>query len=494
MKRAVVIGSGLGGLTSARLLQQQGMHVTVLERHYRPGGFLHRFFRPTRSFDTGFHYCGSVASGAPFGQVLRHIGVFDKLSFSSLDPDGYDRLIFPDMTYSVPVGWDRHAQRLKDLFPHDAAGIDAVCEAMQRACDAYGFYRLKADSDLSTLLEVESVSVAEVLSRHLTDPKLRAIFSGNAVLYGVPPWDAPFGLHALTTDHFMSGAHSIAGGGDALALALVRRIRRDGGEVHLRTKATRIEVDGRLATAVHTDTDKRFEADVVVSNLHPRLTHGLLPEGSLRPAARTRVNRALLSVAHFGLYLTVDGRVPELGRANAYVHSTWDTEDSYRYLAQDQIPVYFASAPSEHSDPPGPGVVLMILPVAWEPFAPYAGSDPENRPAGYRAHKEALMETALSQLYSQFPELSSRVLEVEASTPVSTLDFTGSPQGAMYGHHHNIAQMGRNRPAWRTRVKNVLMVGQGVSTPGLLGAAASAYYAVGHLFGLPKLIEEMRDA
>ena len=64
----------------------------------------------------------------------------------------------------------------------------------------------------------------------------------------------------------------------------------------------------------------------------------------------------------------------------------------------------------------------------------------------------------------------------------------------MYGHLHSVGQMGRARPAWRTKVRNLCMVGQGVGTPGLLGVALSAYYAVGHHFGMDALLEELQNA
>ena len=57
---AIVIGSGMGGLTCASLLAQlRGLRVLVLERHWRLGGFTHWFRRPNVGrFDVGLHYVG----------------------------------------------------------------------------------------------------------------------------------------------------------------------------------------------------------------------------------------------------------------------------------------------------------------------------------------------------------------------------------------------------------------------------------------------------
>ena len=91
MSRAVVIGSGMGGLVSALLLLKNGWEVDVVEQHYRAGGFLHRFFREGAGYDTGFHYVGSAQRDQLFGRVLSHLGVYDRLRFVPLDPDDPER-------------------------------------------------------------------------------------------------------------------------------------------------------------------------------------------------------------------------------------------------------------------------------------------------------------------------------------------------------------------------------------------------------------------
>jgi len=58
---AIVIGSGIGGLTAASLLARHaGKRVLILERHYTAGGFTHVFHRPGYEWDVGVHYIGQV--------------------------------------------------------------------------------------------------------------------------------------------------------------------------------------------------------------------------------------------------------------------------------------------------------------------------------------------------------------------------------------------------------------------------------------------------
>jgi all-trans-retinol 13,14-reductase len=60
---AIVIGSGIGGLTTAVLMAKSGKKVLVLEQHDQAGGCCHTFIDKGYEFDVGIHYIGEVGPG-----------------------------------------------------------------------------------------------------------------------------------------------------------------------------------------------------------------------------------------------------------------------------------------------------------------------------------------------------------------------------------------------------------------------------------------------
>ena len=118
----IVIGSGIGGLTTAGLLARAaGKRVLVLERHTEPGGLTHTFRRDGASWDVGVHYIGQVGPGS------RARTYFDYLSGGELEwnrmPDAYDRFVYPDLDLSVSSDPDRYERELVAAFPQEAIAI-----------------------------------------------------------------------------------------------------------------------------------------------------------------------------------------------------------------------------------------------------------------------------------------------------------------------------------------------------------------------------------
>jgi phytoene dehydrogenase-like protein len=124
---AIVIGAGIGGLTTAAVLAKRGLSVLVLEMHYELGGCATVFSRKGKGqgyqFDVGLHYIGDCGMGGLIPRILEGAGV-EPLDFREQDPNGFDTLYFPDFQFKIPRGIELFRERLKSTFPAEVKGID----------------------------------------------------------------------------------------------------------------------------------------------------------------------------------------------------------------------------------------------------------------------------------------------------------------------------------------------------------------------------------
>ena len=131
----IVIGSGMGGMTTATALSRMGHKVLLLERASAIGGLTHSFSRNDFSWDVGLHYCGMFGPDQPADKILDWLsgGVVEFQSVGTV----YDTLHFPD-GFEIAVGRPEEAFKaeLKDKFLDSAAEIDAWFEALHSGYEA----------------------------------------------------------------------------------------------------------------------------------------------------------------------------------------------------------------------------------------------------------------------------------------------------------------------------------------------------------------------
>ena len=75
LNKVVIIGAGIGGLTTAALLARAGLNVTLLEAHVYPGGCAGTFYHKGYRFDAGATLAGGFYPGGPMDLVARSVGI-----------------------------------------------------------------------------------------------------------------------------------------------------------------------------------------------------------------------------------------------------------------------------------------------------------------------------------------------------------------------------------------------------------------------------------
>ena len=119
---AIIIGSGIGGLSTGALLALNGQRVLVLEKHFKIGGWTHTFRRDNYEWDVGIHYIGEVHK--PWSAVRRLFDLVSdgQLKWSPMD-SSYYRIFFSFLTYTLTAPRFHFLPYMLSYFPTDAQAI-----------------------------------------------------------------------------------------------------------------------------------------------------------------------------------------------------------------------------------------------------------------------------------------------------------------------------------------------------------------------------------
>ncbi|HEX8066929.1 MAG TPA: NAD(P)/FAD-dependent oxidoreductase [Thermoleophilaceae bacterium] len=526
---AIVIGSGPGGLTTAAYLAANGMRTLVLEQYDVAGGCTHAFRRKRQwEFDVGLHYVGDC--GNPEGiipTVLRGVGVDDRVDWLEMDPDGFDTLVFPDLVFRVPRGWERYRERLVETFPADAAGIRKCTRILERlGHEAVGPNGLMFEPPMTLRGALQMPFVARSSMRwgiHATLGDLfdacrlgveaRAVLAGQSGLYGSPPSRAPALLHAILVDHYVrGGAYYPRGGGQVPAALLVDVIRTHGGTVRTRARVDEILIRrGRVAGVRLTDGET-IGAPVVVSAADIKRTflELIAPEHVGRRRLR-RVDGYRMAPALFQVFLGLDVDLRDrMPNTNWYWSPSYDPELGYAATRGRELPdepntyTVSASVKDPHSPeiaPPGCSsmAIMGLAPpdyAYWQVDKGPAAGERYSRNRDYQAVKEGIADRLIETTARRIPplaDLRDRILWRESATPITQERYTLSTDGASYGIELAVDQWALRRPSPKTRIPGLFLAGSSTfSCHGLPGTMVGGAAAAGAVLGR-NLLKEVRD-
>ncbi len=509
----VVVGAGLGGLVTAALLARAGKRVLVLDGHYVAGGNATIFRRKRFEFDVGIHYLGDCGPNGTIPRILRDCGVED-VRFRPMDTD-LEVITFPDFDFSIPRDKATFRERLVERFPTERRGIDRYfrfldqVDRMQAATKQSKWRQLLAVARCPLVVRYMSKTFGEFLDSCTDDEQLRAILTAQNGTYAIAPGRVSAMLHAgLQNHYFVDGGWYPEGGGQVMADRLADAIERNGGDIRLISKVSRIHVEDGRVTAV-TFANKHLgettvRASVVVSNADLKRTVFELVGAEHFPESFTkRIGDFEMALPLFVVFLGLDIPASDLpyGNSNRWVFDDYDFDAEYARVTDGAMPqkpfVYMATASLKDPEnarlaPAGQtNLQLMTLappqPEAWNVTAEDAHSGKYEASEGYQYAKAQLTERIIQQAEKAIPGLSEHIVFKEASTPLTHTRYTGSTGGTSYGIAATPGQFLDKRPSARTPVEGLFLAGASTrSGHGIVGAMQSGEVAAARVLRFAK--------
>lgn len=493
---AIVIGSGIGGMTAAGLLAGVAhKRVLVLEKHTEPGGQTHVFRRDGASWDVGVHYVGDVEPGS---QARAY---FDYLSGGALGwnrmPESFDRYIYPGLQFSTPADPALYAQRLIDAFPDEAPAIRQYFRDIRKTMrwTVLGFVRAMVPHFVAPLLRLlqkltdglPTQTTKAYLDAHFRSPQLRALLVSLWGDYGLPPSRSAFAIHALITHHYFQGALFPDGGSGHIARSFERGIEARGGSIRVAQEVVDIVVENGCAVGVRVidrrgpqPVERSYRAPLIISNVGARPTfEKLLPTsgavGAATAALRAEIDQMGIGLSTVTLYLrlSADARTLGVQGENFWINTGLDHDDVKGHSAgvlAGQPHGVFVSFPSIKAGDAHFHTVEITSLVDPQAYQTWRSQPRGNRGADYSALKERIGDGLLALAETAIAGLTALVSYRELSTPLTMEHYTSHPSGAFYGLPATPARYRANLLGPRTPIKGLFLSGQDVGSLGIVGA------------------------
>jgi phytoene dehydrogenase-like protein/NAD(P)H-flavin reductase len=520
---AIVIGSGIGGLSAAGFLAKVAkMKVLVLEKHWERGGQTHVFRRDGACWEVGLHYVGGIEKGSIVGALI------DFLSGGALEwnpmTDEFERFLYPGLELAVPSDAGRYLARLIERFPQEEGAIRTYFKDLRAVAQWHvlGMQQQFLPPPLAFLIKQwrrlgaakATQTTAKYLDRHFRSPELKALLATQWGDYGLPPRESAFALHALVVDSYLNGAWFPRGGAGRIARAFEQGIEASGGAIKVSHEVTAILIEGGRAVGVKA-LDRRgaeavevdFRAPIVISDVGARATYRRLLPTDGEIGRRTAKARAYVDALDGGysavsLYLRLAEPASTLGvkGENYWINTTFEHDDldadMAATLAGEPRHAYlsFPSAKSGDDRFPTAEVIAFVRPDA---FAAWQGGSTGRRGTEYAKLKDRIAEGLLKLADRAVPGLKALTRYSELSTPLTMEDFTSHPAGGFYGLPGTPARYRMGPLSARSPIAGLYLSGSDVASLGIPGATMGGFIAASKVlgaFGFARIMAAARRA
>ncbi|MEL0537268.1 NAD(P)/FAD-dependent oxidoreductase [Staphylococcus debuckii] len=436
-QKVAIIGGGLGGISAAIRLAQEGYQVDLYEQNKHIGGKVNRLETQDFGFDLGpsiltmpkifkrlFEY--SHKKLEDYVQIRKM-----NLQIRNFYPDGtqidlYENL--QDMLLQNP-----------ELTPHDIAQLQDFFDYAQRIHHyAEISYFDKGIDTLSSMIRYHGPFAAlkhfdyfhtmqEAIDKRVDNPYLREMLGYFIKYVGSSAYDAPAVLSLLPQMQHAEGLWYVDGGIHKLAQALEQLACEEGVQLHFEQEITRLVPEHKHLKYAELKDGSFIQADYFVSNMEviPLYRHLLdFKDKDLDKLERKFEPAASGYVMHLG----VDKSYPALRHHNFFFSK--DSKRNYHevfheyVLPQDPTIYVVNTNKTDATQAPDGYENIKVL-----PHIPYIQQQPFSE-ADYRQFQE----TVLNKLERMgLTDLREHIVYEDIWTPHDIERHYKSNKGAIYG-------------------------------------------------------------
>ena len=467
-KKVIVIGSGLGGLSAAISLAQEGYEVTIHEKNPQIGGKLNVLKAQGYTFDLGpsiltlphiferlFERSGRKMSDyIPIRTLRPHWrNFFEDGKVVDLDPDPKIMAEEAQKVGEDPANVERFLKYSADLY--DLVNEGYFEQGLDNAAEFREFYGLSKFLKFDLFRSMHGGVARFLKTRHMRD-----IFDYFIKYVGSSAYHSPAFMNCMPTIQYRYDLWYVDGGLYGIALGLQRLMDELGIKIHLNSEVSEVRKNGDRVTGIVANVEFH-PADIIVSNMEVIPAYEqLLAEDD---AFMKTLEKYEPSCSGLVLELGLDRKYPQLAHHN-FFYSDHQKKHFHTVFRKRQLPpdptIYLVAA--SRTDPtvaPEGCDCLKIL-----PHIPHINDDKPLTREDYMAFKERVIDK-LERMGLQ--NLRKHVVFEHCWTPLDIREQYHSNKGSIYGVvSDRFKNLAFKAPKQSVKYPNLFFVGGSVNPGG----------------------------
>lgn len=479
MYDAIIIGAGVGGLSCAAKLANQGKKVLIVEKIHHIGGTSHIFKRMNNG--RYFFPMGPLSFSHPdkVRNMLNEMGIESEIGFKQ----SHFQLITPeiDIIYSQP--WTRFQKKLIQRFPEDSKGIkqffnelNKVIKAIHHVEEWHPDFTLNAiqkfpsdsipkkyKNDYDIIEQYSNISSKDILNKYLSNSTLKKLLGSQGT------YEPVMNMVHLA---FMWNVMSIKGiwypsiGIHGINEQLENSILQNGGEILLNSPVKEILIEDRKAVGIEIEEFKVFNAPWVVSNADYKTTFLDLLDTTKVPFDHLQtVQNSAYTGSELCVYLGAKGDEIDLSNLRAehiFYRKNMKPPSPEEKVAFDkkEIEICVWSEKEPKSAPEGMISLILRTNMDFDHFHSWR-TGVKQRKEGYGEYKQKLAKALIKVVDTIIPGILGAHTIVDIATPLTYLDWGKRYRGSIAGWSRDLEKITgfKRKVLVKTPIDHLLAVG-----------------------------------
>ena len=470
MKKVVVIGAGISGLSAAIYAQRSGFDVTICEQHSIAGGMCTSWKRKGYLFEGTVHWLTGSSPKTEINQLWKETGALNE-QIPIVLHEQFHAVEWEGKTISIYRDIEKTVKHFYEISPDDKKQINRLLKDVKRFSNfempVIDIRGVKAQNPkrmkISTLLKMipvipRLIKLSRITSKEYAD-KFSHIGIKNALKYIPEEYSAVALIVTLSTLNMGDGGYP-EGGSLAMVDGMVKTFKNLGGTLLLNKKVKKIKIENKAVVGVTLNDETALNADAVIVTQETIAALDNLFDISLQDKWLADLQKNTKSEVCTFVSMGVRCLLPEP------IIPAWELDEPIEHGGFTETQLFFYNNAGHKGYAPENSAVLTTA-FMGDTYDFWKKAKEEGR---YEDEKKKLADKICRALCKKFPQVQGNIEVIDIATPLTYERYTG----AYHGSWMTVGGVGDKMseyPGFSKNISGLYFAGHRIMPPGGLPAA-----------------------